>query len=92
MIITEMSLGTLSIPLKKPFRTALRSTDVVTTNIVALATDTGAVGYGEAPPTAAITGDTDGSIACTLATRIAPALLGRDVSELHDALTAVERS
>lgn len=92
MIITEMSLGTLSIPLKKPFKTALRSTDVVTTNIVALATDAGAVGYGEAPPTAAITGDTDGSIICTLVTRIAPALLGRDVSELHDALTAVERS
>ena len=92
MKITELKLGTLSIPLKKPFKTALRSTDVVTTNIVALVADTGAVGYGEAPPTAAITGDTDGSIACTLLHRIAPALLGRDVSELQDAVAAIGRS
>ena len=34
MRITELRLGTLSIPLKKPFKTALRSTDTVTTNIV----------------------------------------------------------
>ena len=47
MRITELRLGTLSIPLKKPFKTALRSTDTVTTNIVALVSDTGAVGYGD---------------------------------------------
>ena len=92
MRITELRLGTLSIPLKKPFKTALRSTDTVTTNIVALVSDTGAVGYGEAPPTAAITGDTDGSITCILTTRIAPALIGRDVSELQDAVSAVAHS
>ena len=92
MRITELRLGTLSIPLKKPFKTALRSTDTVTTNIVALVTDTGDVGYGEAPPTAAITGDTDGSITCILTTRIAPALIGRDVSELQDAVSAVAHS
>ena len=92
MRITELRLGALSIPLKKPFKTALRSTDTVTTNIVALVSDTGAVGYGEAPPTAAITGDTDGSITCILTTRIAPALIGRDVSELQDAVSAVAHS
>ena len=31
MRITELRLGTLSIPLKKPFKTALHSTDTVTT-------------------------------------------------------------
>ena len=90
MKITEIRLGTLSIPLKKPFKTALRTTDTVPTNIVEIRTDTGACGYGEAPPTAAITGDTDGSISCAIKTRIAPALIGRDVSELQDALFALD--
>ena len=92
MKITEIRMGTLSIPLKKPFKTALRTTDTVPTNIVEIRTDTGACGYGEAPPTAAITGDTDGSIRCSVATRIAPALMGRDVSKLNDALAALDKS
>ena len=92
MKITDIRLGTLSIPLKKPFKTALRSTDTVSTNIVEIRTDAGACGYGEAPPTAAITGDTDGSIRCSIATRIAPVLIGRDVSELADALAALDHS
>ena len=92
MKITEVRLGTLSIPLKKPFKTALRTTDTVPTNIVEIRTDTGICGYGEAPPTAAITGDTDGSIRCSVATRIAPVLAGRDVSELNDLLDALDRS
>lgn len=92
MKITEVRLGTLSIPLKKPFKTALRTTDTVMTNIVEIRTDAGICGYGEAPPTAAITGDTDGSIRCSIATRIAPALMGRKVSELNDALAALDKS
>ncbi|MDR1649658.1 MAG: dipeptide epimerase [Synergistaceae bacterium] len=91
MKITEIRLGTLSIPLKKPFKTALRTTGTVSSNIVEIRTDEGVCGYGEAPPTAAITGDTDGSIRCSISTRIAPALAGRDVSELNDALAALDR-
>ena len=91
MKIVEMRLGTLSIPLKKPFKTALRTTETVPTNVLALRADTGETGWGEAPPTAAITGDTDGSITCALITRIAPVLMGRDVSELHDILADIDR-
>jgi L-alanine-DL-glutamate epimerase-like enolase superfamily enzyme len=90
MKITEIRMGTLSIPLKKPFKTALRSTSTVLTNIIEICTDDGAPGYGEAPPTAAITGDTDGSIRGALLTRIAPALIGGDVSALHDLLLTLE--
>jgi L-alanine-DL-glutamate epimerase-like enolase superfamily enzyme len=92
MKIKAMRLGTLSIPLKKPFKTALRTTDTVPTNILEIETDTGVKGYGEAPPTAAITGDTDGAIQCSIATRIFPALAGRDVSDLNDALAAIDHS
>lgn len=91
MKITEIRLGNLSIPLKKTFKTALRMTDTVSSNIVEIRTNAGICGYGEAPPTAAITGDTDGSIRCAISTRIAPILLGHDVSELNDALIALDR-
>ncbi|MDR1874781.1 MAG: dipeptide epimerase [Synergistaceae bacterium] len=92
MKITGIRLGKLSIPLKKPFKTALRTTSTVPANIIEIRTDEGVCGYGEAPPTAAITGDTDGAIRDAVGTRIAPALIGRDVSELADSLDIVERS
>jgi L-alanine-DL-glutamate epimerase-like enolase superfamily enzyme len=87
-----MRLGRLSIPLKKPFKTALRETDSVSTNILEISTDDGVTGYGEAPPTAAITGDTDGSIRDAVSSRIFPAIAGRDAADLNGALSAVERS
>ena len=57
MKITQIRLGKLSVPLRVPFKTALRTVERVEDIVVELHTDTGAVGYGEAPPTAVITGD-----------------------------------
>ena len=62
MKITGVRLGKISVPLRVPFKTALRSVSSVEDVIVEVYTDTGAVGYGEAPPTGAITGDTTGAI------------------------------
>ena len=62
MKITEVRLGLISVPLRVPFKTALRSVSSVEDVIVEIHTDTGAVGYGEAPPTGVITGDTTGAI------------------------------
>ena len=62
MKITQIRLGKLSVPLRTPFKTALRTVDRVEDIVVELHTDTGAVGYGEAPPTGPITGDTTGGI------------------------------
>ena len=50
---------------------------------VRILTDTGEVGYGEAPPTAVITGDTAGSITCAIRDFIRPALLGMDIEDLE---------
>ena len=55
MKITEIRLGKISVPLRVPFKTALRSVDSVEDVIVEVHTDTGAIGYGEAQPTGAIT-------------------------------------
>ena len=62
MKITQVRLGRISTPLRVPFKTALRTVNSVEDVIVELHTDTGAVGYGEAPPTGVITGDTTGAI------------------------------
>ena len=51
MKITQVKLGRISTPLRVPFKTALRTVSSVEDVIVELHTDTGAVGYGEAPPT-----------------------------------------
>ena len=62
MKITKIRLGRISVPLRVPFKTAVRSVSSVEDVIVEIHTDTGAIGYGEAPPTGAVTGDTAGAI------------------------------
>jgi L-alanine-DL-glutamate epimerase-like enolase superfamily enzyme len=62
MKITAIELGMLRVPLKTPFKTALRTVETVEDVVVLIRTDTGHVGYGEAPATPPITGDTHGSI------------------------------
>ncbi|NLB82911.1 MAG: dipeptide epimerase, partial [Synergistaceae bacterium] len=78
MKIRSLRLGRLSVPLKKPFKTSLRTVEEVTTNVVAVETDEGICGYGEAPPTAVITGDTNGAIRGAVQERLGPLLEGRD--------------
>lgn len=92
MKITNVRLGRISIPLRTPFKTALRSVDSVEDVIVEIHTDSGAVGYGEAPPTGAITGDTTGAIIGAIRDHIAKTILGRDVAELEPLLQAVQKS
>lgn len=85
MKITGISLGEIALPLARPFKTALRTVETVNDIVVRITTDEGVVGYGEAPPTAVITGDTKGSIVCAIREFIAPNLLGMDIENM-DAL------
>ena len=91
MKITEIRLGILSVPLRVPFKTALRSVSSVEDVIMEVHTDTGAVGYGEAPPTGAITGDTTGAIVGAIRDHIAKTLIGRDVDDFEDLCMALDR-
>ena len=91
MRITEVRLGRISVPLRVPFKTALRTVNSVEDVIVELHTDTGAVGYGEAPPTGAVTGDTTGAIIGAIQDHIAKSILGRDVDGLEDVLQIVQK-
>ncbi len=82
MKIAKIELGEVQIPLVTPFKTALRTVDAVNDIVVKITADDGQVGFGEAPPTAVITGDTKGSIRCAIEEFIAPSLVGMDVEDL----------
>lgn len=82
MKIVKIEVGEVRIPLVTPFKTALRTVDCVNDLIVRITTEDGQVGFGEAPPTAVITGDTLGSIRCAIEQFIAPNLLGMDIFDI----------
>lgn len=96
MKITQFRYGKLRVPLKTPFKTALRSVGHIEDIIVMIDTDSGHTGYGGAPATAVITGDTHGSILAAIQQHIAPRLVGMDVSDLNRntqlVQTALERN
>ncbi|MDR7135352.1 o-succinylbenzoate synthase [Lysobacter niastensis] len=83
MKITEIRFGMIRVPLKTPFKTALRTVDTVEDIVVSVHTDTGHVGYGEAAATAVITGDTHGSIIEAIRRYIAPRLVGQEIADLN---------
>ena len=83
MKITGIEFGMLRVPLKTPFKTALRTVSAVEDLVVVLHTDSGHVGHGEAPATAVITGDTHGSMREAIEKIIAPRLIGQEVANLN---------
>ena len=92
MRIVDIRTGEIGIPLARPFKTALRTVERVEDIVVRITAENGMVGYGEAPPTAVITGDTKGSILSAINEYIAPALLGADVLALDEVMDRMDRS
>lgn len=96
MKITRIRFGLLRVPLKTSFKTALRTVDAIEDIVVMIDTDTGHTGWGEAPATAVITGDTLGSIVAAIEGFIAPRLVGEDIEDLNRLTrlvqTALERN
>ena len=92
MKIQEIRIGKVSIPLKKPFKTALRVVHSAEDIIIKVITDSGAVGYGNAPPTAVITGDTQGSVATAIREFIAPKIVGMSIDNIEEIMTTLDSS
>ena len=92
MKITEVRIGRISVPLIHPFKTALRTVNSVEDVVVEIHTDTGAVGYGEAPPTGVITGDTTGAIIGAIQDHIAKNIIGKEVDEFETLCQTVQKS
>ncbi len=89
MKIADIQIGRLSLPLAHPFKTALRTVERIEDVAVKVVGDNGMVGYGEAPPTAVITGDTPGSILCAIEDYIKPNLVGMDLDDLPAVMNAL---
>ena len=92
MKITSVRLGKISVPLRTPFKTALRTVCSVEDVIVEIHTDCGCIGYGEAPPTGPITGDTTGGIIGAIEDHIAKSIIGMDVDDFENVLQKVQKS
>jgi L-Ala-D/L-Glu epimerase len=83
MKITDIKIKRISVPLRTPFKTALRTVESVEDVIVEIYTNTGDIGFGEAPPTGVITGDTMGSIIGAIEDHIKKCIMGMDVENIE---------
>ncbi|MEO3947061.1 dipeptide epimerase [Gorillibacterium sp. CAU 1737] len=92
MKIREVEVFRQAIPLHKPFRTALRTVTVAESVLVRLTADDGRVGWGEAPATLAITGDSLPAIEAAIRDTMRPLLVGQSVLAHEALLQAVNRS
>ena len=91
MLIKRITVGEINVPLKVPFKTAMRSVTEVHDLVILIDTDSGHIGYGEAPATAVITGDLLGSMRASL-DLIAPRLLGKSLIDFNTLLRTTHRS
>ncbi len=92
MKIQSIELKHVSIPLKKPFKTALRTVLSAEDTILLVHTDDGQIGYGEAPPTAVITGDTNGSVRGAILESIEKALIGEEIENIEGIMEKLDKS
>jgi o-succinylbenzoate synthase len=92
MKITDIQLGYLSVPLKTPFKTALRTVTHVDDVLVKIHTDTGVLGYGSAAPTAEITGDTRAKITEAIEGPIKEQLIGRSIEPFEEIMMGLDAS
>ncbi|MEH6941402.1 mandelate racemase/muconate lactonizing enzyme family protein [Bacillus sp. JJ722] len=79
MIIRDIETFPLSVPLIKPFKTALRTVVTAESIVVKISCDNGIVGWGEAPPTHVITGDSLASIKGAIETIYKPFIVGKNL-------------
>lgn len=92
MKIQRIEIGKVKIPLKKPFKTALREVHFAEDIIIKVIADSGETGFGNAPPTAVITGDSQDSVVAAIRDVIGPKIIGREVYDLEEILHIVDTS
>ncbi|WP_126427165.1 mandelate racemase/muconate lactonizing enzyme family protein [Brevibacillus marinus] len=92
MNIREVSVKRQAVPLKKPFKTALRTVEVAESIIVKISCDNGLTGWGEAPASTVITGDSLGSIEAAINDAIKPRLLGLSLLQHEEVFFQLHQS
>lgn len=92
MKITNIRFAKLIVPLITPFKTSMRTVENIEDLVVIIETDSGEIGYGSAPSTPVITGDTHGSIIAAIETIIFPKLRGMEVENLNGIIDVIQYS
>ena len=82
----------LSVPLKSPFKTALRTVVTAESIIVKITCNNGVQGWGEAPPTHVITGDSLEGIEGAIHHIFKPLLLGKNLLAYESVFQDVHQS
>jgi len=90
--ISGFRFGRLRIPLKTPFRSAIRDIEAIDDVVIMIDTDTGNVGYGSAPTVLRTMGETHRSIIDAIRHGIEPHITGMDISNLNQITTRVQQS
>jgi len=90
MKITGVRCGRLRVPLATPFKTTAHVVEAIDDIVVMLDTDDGRVGYGSAPASALITGDTRGAILDAVLGHLGPQLVGGDVADFNRLVARVQ--
>lgn len=90
--ISTVQVFPIAVPLKSPFKTALRTVTTAESLLVQITDSDGVTGLGEAAPTAAITGDTMASIRYAIETIIAPKLIGASLAQPEALKSLIETS
>ncbi|APJ04009.1 dipeptide epimerase [Silvanigrella aquatica] len=89
MKVVDVKIGKIKIPLKKPFKTALRTVYFAEDIVIKLITQSGFIGFGSAAPTVAITGDSCDSIVSCLFKNLKPKIIGCDISNIEKIMTSL---
>jgi len=90
MKITNIRFAKLTVPLVTPFKTALRTVESIDDLVVIIETDTGDIGYGAAPATPLITGDTHGAMISVINTVFKPLLVGCELERFNQLINLVQ--
>ena len=92
MKITNIRFAKLIVPLITPFKTSMRTVENIEDLVVIIETDSGQIGYGSAPATPVITGDTHGSIIAAIDLVFKPKLCGLEIENLNEITHIIQTS
>lgn len=92
MRIIEIETYRLQVPLRTPFKTALRTVNAVEDLVVKVILDNGLVGFGEAAPTLVITGDSLHSMHAVIHQVFKPLLIGKSIVDFNGLLRLIQQA
>ena len=92
MKIDSLHVSVETLPLLKPFKTALRTAVDIENIVVSVKLEDGTEGLGAAAPTIAITGDSTDGMMMIIKEVIKPQLIGRDIENINTLSKIIQSS